>query len=46
VKKPVKGTESKATPYFDQKGAGNQVQTQKKIGKLTENGTLEHVGSQ
>jgi len=45
VKKPIPATESKATPWFDKKGAGNQVETQKGIDKLIDDGLLEHVGS-
>jgi len=34
VKKPVRGKESKATPWFDKKGAGNQVEFKKSVGDM------------
>lgn len=47
VKKIPEGKDSKATPWFNQKGGGDQTETEKGIGKLvTKDKVLEHIKSE
>jgi len=49
VKKPIPSKESKATPWFDKQGTGNQNELKtpegEGIAELIDDKALEHVGS-
>ena len=45
VKKPIPSKESKATPWFDKQGTGNQNELHKGVGRLIKDGDLKHLGN-
>lgn len=46
VKKIPEGKDSKSTPWFNQKGGGDQTNTEKGIKDLEGDGYLEYLGGQ